>query len=281
MNRKNSSIFILLTIPFALAWGYQEAQEAPGKKLPRVSVGIGVEEMPNVGPHGGVIIRHLAAEGPAAKAGLKKGDILVRVSTRQVDDYDELVNVLSGFRPGDKLTFTVLRDGEPKDVMVTLGEPMERTGENPEGGRTCAYLGVLTVPIPALSDDTLDRLGLGAEDGLVVVDVVPGSPAARVGLRHGDLIRSVDGEEIRNPDALRRHVHQTGVGKEVKLQVKRGEQTREMTATLAEGPCDVRLVFPRQGGDMANTIEQLRRQIEELEKRLKELEGKSKGTPEK
>jgi S1-C subfamily serine protease len=108
------------------------------------------------------------------------------------------------------LTFTVLREGEPKDVKVTLGKAMEMGGNQPEGARTCAFLGVLTVPLPALSDDTLDRLGLGEEDGLVVVEVVPGSPAAGVGLRHGDLIRSIDGKEIRDPDALRSHVHQTG-----------------------------------------------------------------------
>jgi C-terminal processing protease CtpA/Prc len=163
---------------------------------------------------------------------------------------------------------------------VTLGAPAKDAAATPEGCKRCAYLGVLTVPTTSLSDETADRLGLQDDKGLVVIDVVPGSPAAAAGLRHGDVIRSIDGAEVSDPDALREHVKQAGTGKGVALTVRRGDRTREVKATLAEGPCDVLLFTPRGrvGGDK---IDQLQQKIEALERRIKQLEGKNPPKPEK
>lgn len=275
MSRSVLFAVALPAIGFAVAWA--DEPPAAGRSadlLPRISLGLAVEELPNDGPHGGLIIRHVTADGPAAKAGLKPGDILVRVSNRQIDDYDELVNSLAGHKAGDQLTFTVLRGRETKALKLTLAGPARAGARPPEGCRSCAYLGVLTMPIAALSDETAERFGLEDEQGLFVIDVVPGSAAAQAGLRHGDIIRSLDGKELADPDALRTHVHQAGTGKEVKLQVQRGELTRAVRATLTEGPCDVHLVLPRGGRGGDETLERLERRIEALEKRLKESEGK-------
>jgi S1-C subfamily serine protease len=279
MSRFTVPALVALGLTFAYGAG-QEKAARPGDAPTRVSVGLAVEEMPDDGPHGGLIVRQVTPDGPAAKAGIEKGDVIVRVSNRQVDDYDELLGVLAGSDPGDQLTFTVVRDREPKRLKVTLGKVAGAGGKQAkgEGGRSCPYLGVLVVPPSELSEETADRLGLEDERGVVVVDVVPGSPAAKAGLRHGDVICGIDGQELREPGALRDRVRQGEAGKEVKLKVKRGEREREVRATLAEGPCDVLLVVPKgrshDGDGAARVIEQLQRRVDHLEKRLKELEGK-------
>ncbi len=110
------------------------------------------------------------------------------------------------------------------------------------------------------------------------MDVVPNSPAAQAGLRLGDLIRSVDGADVDQPTALRTHVLDAGPGKEIKLKIKRGEQTKTVTAKLAEGPCDIMLGSPSTGQyypePAANTIRQLQRRVNDLEQRVRELESK-------
>lgn len=254
--------------------------------LPRVALGLAVEEMPNDGPHGGLIVRHVTPDGPAAKGGLKPGDIILRVSNIQVDDYEDLLGAVAGNKPGDELTFSTIRNREPIQVKVTLGAAAKdaKGAAAPEGCKSCAYLGVLAVPATSLIDESANRLGLSDDDGLVVIDVIPGSPAAAAGLRHGDVIRTIDGAEVRDPDALRAHVKQAGTGKEVALKVKRGDRTREVKATLAEGPCDIMLYTPKaegRGDGQTKQVEQLMRRIDQLERRIRELEGNRDRKPEK
>jgi serine protease Do len=271
----------LLSIASLLA--QDQAPEKGRKQLPRVSLGIAVEELPNDAPHGGVVIREVTRDGPAARAGLKTGDVVVRVSDLRVDDLDELLAAIAGHKPGDQLTFTVLRSDAATQVKVTLGESAKDDTGLPkkDGPRRCTFLGVLTVPPAALSDDLADRFGLADENGIVVMDVVPGSPAADAGLRHGDVIRAINGKEVRDPDTLRTHVQQAGPETEIALQVRRGDRTREVKATLADGPCDVRVVTPRPapGAGSTRQIELLRQRIEQLERRIKELEARPKREP--
>lgn len=279
MTRLFVPALMLLGLAVASAADEDKKPARAESPLPRVSVGLAVEELPDDGPRGGLVVRHVTPEGPAAKAGLQKGDIIIRVANRQVDDYDDLLGAIAGNDPGDQLTFVALRDRAPRRFKLTLGPPAKPGDKAPavEGCRSSPYLGVLVVPADQLSDETASRLGLDEEEkGVVVLDVVPGSPAAKAGLRHGDLITSFDGQEVRDPGVLRSRVRQGKAGAEVKLRVKRGERTRDVRATLAEGPCDILLAVPKtdeKGGESARVIERLQRRVEQLEKRLKELEG--------
>jgi S1-C subfamily serine protease len=284
MSRHIVAAFGLLGLLTLSAAAQREDEKAPAKRAEggaaRVSLGVAVEEMPNGGPHGGLIVRHVTPDGPAAKAGVKTGDVIVRVSNRQVDDYDELVNLLAGHRPGEQLTLTVLRDREPQKLKVTLGEPEkrgEKSAKGPDGACTCAYLGVLTMPIQSLPPEVAERLGLDGEEGVVVVNVVPDSPASRAGLRQGDVIRNIDGKEVDDPESLRKQIHEAGAGKEVRLKVQRGEAERELRATLGEGPCDVQLMPPSERSRRSGSplfLQRLERRLDALERRLDRLEGK-------
>lgn len=268
----------------------EQKSGAPASLLPNVSLGLTVEETSGEGDegHGGLMVREVDESGPAAKAGLKKGDLIVRVSNRPIEDYDELVSAIAGSRPGEQVTFTVIRDNEPKRVKVTLGDGAKDGAKKPapDGCQKCAYLGVMAIPSHAILPETAAKMGLTDTKGLVILDVVPGSPAAQAGLRHGDVIRTIDGKNVREPRELRHQVHNAGAGKEVKLTVQRGDQTREIQAKVGEEPCcDIHLYTPKEGtgvgADQSRTIERLERRIERLESRIRELEGPQSRPPAK
>lgn len=132
---------------------------------------------------------------PAAKAGIKRGDILIKINGKQIggiDDYATLGEILSQ----GSLDVTVLRNGKP--VEITRIIPIKRVVED------------------------IFRIGVirGPESGDKVVKVVPDSPAARAGIVPGDVIESVDGVKLNIPEDLQRVVCDSK-GKEISLGVRR------------------------------------------------------------
>jgi S1-C subfamily serine protease len=257
-------------------WGQAAEQQ------PRASIGIGVEPMTGAG-HTGLTVREVTPDSPAAKAGLQNGDIITKVGDKDVKNFDDLVNMLSKHKPGDKVSMQVQRAGQTKKFDVTLGERQHVFGQgekrNPERGP--AFLGVQTREMST------------AAEGAEVSEVLPGTPADKAGLKEGDVITSFDGKAVAGPEALREEVGQTRVGKQVTLKVMRGKETKELKATLAEIPSDLRLMpygnFP--GGVAPGTempfhpetvrIQRLERRIEQLEKRIRDLEKKQGSTEHK
>jgi photosystem II stability/assembly factor-like uncharacterized protein len=77
----------------------------------------------------GARITEVAADGPAAKAGLKSGDIVLAVESKPIFTYDQLVRQVRGHKPGDKVALKTVRDRQPKDVTLTLApRPASSTG---------------------------------------------------------------------------------------------------------------------------------------------------------
>ena len=89
---------------------------------PKASLGLGVEPTAPNAAHPGILVRQVAPDGPAAKAGLEKGDVIVKVADKDLKDFEGLLNILANHKPGDHLAFHVFRNGQEKTVQVTLGE---------------------------------------------------------------------------------------------------------------------------------------------------------------
>jgi S1-C subfamily serine protease len=262
-----------------------ERQKAPAKRAARPYLGIaGEPAAAEEGGKQGVLVRDVAPDGPAARAGLKAGDVITGVGDRKVADMDSLVNALSGHKPGEKVAFQVSRDGQEKPISVTLGE-RPRTTRGGEGVPTegaGVYLGVQAVAItPAVKE----RLNLSADRGVAVVDVMPGSPAAKAGIRRGDVITAAGGQAVSAPRNLREAVREAGAGKAVNLTLVRGGEKQEVKVTPAEAPVDglesLPIPFPgRPGGRTFNLpvpgtnekVSALEQRVKDLEKRVRELE---------
>lgn len=70
----------------------------------------------------GALIAAVEAGGPSAQAGLREGDVIIAADGEDVNSFDELLGILAYRRPGEQITFTILRDGQQQDITVTLGE---------------------------------------------------------------------------------------------------------------------------------------------------------------
>lgn len=155
-------------------------EDAEYYKLPRVA---------------GVLVSDYGAEdSPAKKAGIQPGDVIVSVDGQPVERSGELQQRIASHQPGDRVTLTVYRDGQPREVQVRLGEaPI--TAETPKtvvkSGRPEEKLGITVQNLtPALAR----RLGYERGAGAVIVSVDPYSPAARYGLYQ--LVREAGSQRI-------------------------------------------------------------------------------------
>ncbi len=285
--------FVAALVGLVATAGFLPAQETPSR--PKASLGVMVGPAAPSGEQGGVAVLQVTPDSPAAKAGVKAGDVIVKAGNKSIKDFEDLLNTLAQHKAGDKLPLEVRRDGKEQKLTVTLGE--RTAGRNPrrEGGpsgRATAFLGVQSQPV---TPDLKNRLNLGTDQGALVTEVVPDSPAAKAGLKTDDVITAVNGKSVADPRQLREAVHQAGVGKEVTLKVVRGQKTQELKAKLEEAPGGISVApfppgfrppegFPPFGGqppvfsgESQKKIQQLEKQVQDLEKRVRELEKKQSG----
>ena len=221
-----------------LSPGRAQVPDAPAKRPPKVTLGIVADPAPKDADQGGVVVREVGPDSPAAKAGLKTGDVIVKVGDKDVKDFDDLVNTLAQHKPGDKLSVQVRREGKETNLTVTLGE--RRAGRAPEGGgaargRATPFLGVQTQP---LTPEARDRLGVAADEGVVITDVVANTPAAQAGLRRGDVITAVEGTPVKDLNGLVDQLAGRKPGDVVTLTILRDGQPRPVSVTLQAWPAE-------------------------------------------
>ena len=160
----------------------------------------------------------------------------------------------------------MLRGGKTKDLSVTLAE---RPAREPVRERGPAFLGIET---EALTPAARQRLGVAAETGVVVLEVLANSPAAKAGLQRGDVITTVNEKNVVGPDDVRAAIRSAGAGQAVTLKIARGKDAREVKATLEAAGPGLSAPMPPLAGPLGT----LERRISELEKRVEELEAKLK-----
>ena len=260
------------------AWAQNRSGQS--NTAPKVFLGVALDGNPDNANAEGIVVRSVAPNSPAAKAGIMKGDIIEKVGDRDAKDFESLMAVLTKHRPGDQLTFHLLREGQQKTVSVTLGErPAELSRDGDSGqARASSYIGVLTMPLNA---QIKEKLGITSEKGALVTEVMPDTPAAKAGLKRDDLIISFAGKSISSPQALRAAVHETQVGTEAPITVLRGTEKKDLHVRVEESPVGglSLLPLPIPGNPEVNERDsQLERRVQQLEKRVRELE-KSRNAP--
>ena len=146
----------------------------------------------------GVLVASVEQNGPAAKAGVKTGDVITGLNGKTVDNGRDLSRSVAGLRPGTQASLT--RDGRTQELNVTVAQrPSEgstQTGalEAPSTGKK---LGLSLSPIP---DAARNQLGLDpGTTGVLIQRVEPDSPAAENGLRSGDVIVSANNQSVETP----------------------------------------------------------------------------------
>jgi S1-C subfamily serine protease len=256
----------------------QPAQPAPSDSS-RPYIGVAVGQ--SADKDGGIVVREVAPDSPAAKAELKQGDVILKLNGESVKDAEAFVRSIAAKKPGEKVAVLIRRDGKEQTINATLAQrPGSQLlpaapGEFPRLQRE-AFLGV---QVESLSAD-LRKKNLKAEAGVVVTEVVPNSPAARAGLQTDDVITAVDKNTVRSAADLRQAIQKAGAGKEVNLHIFRGKEEKSVKATLQEGPMGFRFEGDRlpfvniEPLVDSGKLQELQRRIDAMEKRLNELEKK-------
>ena len=146
----------------------------------------------------GALIGDVTPNSPAQKAGLEKGDIILDIDGKPVNNSAELRMHVSLMAPGTKVNVKVFRDGAEKTLPLTLAEMPTETARNeqPENSSEDALQGITVENVTA---QTARQLGLPATaTGVVVTNVDPASKAADSGLKRGDVIQEVNHKPVRN-----------------------------------------------------------------------------------
>ena len=148
----------------------------------------------------GALIAEVMADSPAAKAGLKRGDIIVGFNGDQVRDSSELPRLVATLPPGTAASVEILREGNALSVPVVLGTLQEegaRAEAKVKPSEVEASLGLRVEPI---TPDIASSLKLEDTDGVVISGVEASGPAAEAGLRRGDVVREINRLPIRDLD---------------------------------------------------------------------------------
>jgi len=184
----------------------------------------------------GVVVADAQTEGPAAKAGIKSGDVIVGYNDETIKSSHELALAVANTKPGQAVQVEILRDGKPQTVSVTI-ETLKRGKNGPEVGDAEGEKGGLGLNLAPLDKNARDQLGLaGSVTGAVVAGVKPDSPAEERGIRTGDVIVRIDGTKIETPgDAAEAVKKAAKAGKKaVAVYISRGENTVLVPVPLAK-----------------------------------------------
>jgi Do/DeqQ family serine protease len=159
---------------------------------------------------GGALVNSVEADGPADRAGIKQGDVIVGVDGEKILDNNALRNRIAGTRPGSTVAIEIVRDGRPQTLKATVETlkpaAAERSSRNgaPEPGGFGMTVEPLTPEI-ARSLELTKRT-----EGVVIRDVTPDGAAAAAGLQEGDVIAKVNGQAVKTPAELKTALDQVG-----------------------------------------------------------------------
>lgn len=143
----------------------------------------------------GALVSAVEPDGPADKAGIRKGDVILDVNGSAVTDSNSLRNRVAGMAPGTKADVTVVRSGKHETVRAELVElPTRRAAASDrESGGTRGRFGLTVEPV---TPEVAGELGLKHAKGLLVAEVAPASPASDAGVRPGDVIEQVNHQAV-------------------------------------------------------------------------------------
>jgi serine protease Do len=159
----------------------------------------------------GALIADVSPNGPGAKSGLQKGDVVEELNGQPVTSGNELKLQIAALPPGTVAHLKVLRDGQSRDVAVKLGELPGKSTEEEETGTSESNKPVLGVSVTDLTPDIARQLGLRPDSkGVVVAEVVPGAPAAEAGLQRGDVIQEVNRKPVNSVADFQKAMHEAG-----------------------------------------------------------------------
>jgi serine protease Do len=185
----------------------------------------GKEPAAKNGPTRAAWVSQLVPRGPAESAGVHVGDVITQIDKQKIEGAADVVDYVSGQKVGDKVKLSVLRDGKPNNISVTLGE----LPGNPAEFAANVEKDKIGVHLQTLTSDMARLLGMDANaKGAVVSGVEPDSRAAKAGLHAEDVIVEIDRKPVVSAEQAV-EVLRAGAKDAHLLRVRRGDAFRFIT----------------------------------------------------
>ena len=262
----------------------------------REGLGIDVEK--------GVLVSAVEDDGPAGKAGIEDGDVIVKFAGKSVASPDDLRDRVRDTKPGTEVAVELVRDGKTRSVDVTVGEQpddlfLSWSGDDfewadvdwphfPHEVRALVHMGPrLGVQAAELNDDLAGYFSAKLGEGVLVLEVSEESVAEAAGVKAGDVIQKVGDEKIGSVEDLRESVSDFEEGDEFDIALLRKGKTQTVKATMdGSGQWKTSFRVPRvhmdrhsvrgprvrverwDDSDLRQEMKELRREIDELKKEL-------------
>ena len=175
----------------------------------------------------GSLIYHVFVNSPADKGGLKPGDFVKSINGEQITDTNDLIRVVGDLPVGKDASFSIIRYGHPMTVTVRIA--LRQTDSQINKDRDL-WPGLTVIPI---DDQIRQQLKLSSEvNGLVVADVIDGTPAAVAGIQQGDVVQAINDTPTNNAIEFYRAINESRTkfdfklerqGKTINIAVERGD----------------------------------------------------------
>ncbi|WP_159590010.1 DegQ family serine endoprotease [Chelativorans xinjiangense] len=207
-SRSGGSNGIGFAIPANIVRAVVEAAKSGDDYFARPYVGASFDPVtPNIAEAlgmerpAGALVTNVASDSPAARAGLESGDVVETVNGKRIDNPEALDYRLATLPMGETAEIEVLRGGHRQRLAMPIERAPEGSGQELDIGGEGPFAGA---KVAALSPALAQRLRLPVnEKGVVVVATVRNSPATGLGLKAGDIVREINGEEIDTPERMK------------------------------------------------------------------------------
>ena len=232
-SRTGGSMGLAFAIPIDVAMNTVAQLKEKGR-VTRGRIGVQIQpvskeeaEAFGLGAPRGALVNGVEKDGPAAKAGVEVGDIIVKADGKDVKTSQELPRIITSVRPGNKIALTVFRKGTQKELTVTVAEMKDDTATQPRRGTPApkekAKPNKMGLVLSDLTDE--QKKESDVKSGVAVDDI---APTVRGNVQPGDVIiaivRGGQSTEARSAAQVNDLLSKVEKGASVTLQLKRGEQ---------------------------------------------------------
>ncbi|MBN2467003.1 MAG: DegQ family serine endoprotease [Deltaproteobacteria bacterium] len=169
----------------------------------------------------GALVGKVEEDSPADKAGIKKGDIIIKFNGKDIVEMNELPRLVAATPIGEEVKALIFREGKEKSVSVVVGEMPEEKVVGFEKDKEES----LGMAVQDLTPELANRLGLYDEEGVIVRSVDPDGAAGEAGVRRGDIIVEINRKPIKNVREYVEAINGVTAGENILFFVKRGTDT--------------------------------------------------------